>query len=320
VVIVRPPHASPEAGEALTRLRGELLSVGLEVALAERPNPAGLVGADSLTWLDRIAAERGASAVIDAIGDGSLVAVDVWVVKTPPRRFEVTRIAFESSMPNPSARLALQAVEALRGGLLEMDLAARRRHDAAVASAPLRTAARPPVPEYPSERLSLEAGATGLVSLDGVGPAVLPIVRLGWAPRPWLVLQAAAAGAGSRPTVTTSGGNVRVAQQYAVVGGCYRFRAAQRLWPFLALAAGVLHTSVTGQADPVTEGRTVGQWSFLVDAGVGAGLRLHGRFYATVGVHVQVAAPYAAIHFVDATVATTGRPNVLLPLTVGARL
>jgi hypothetical protein len=53
---------------------------------------------------------------------------------------------------------------------------------------------------------------------------------------------------------------------------------------------------------------------------LGAGLRLGGRYYAALAVHVQVAAPYVAIHFVDEVVATSGRPNLILTLTVGAWL
>jgi hypothetical protein len=40
----------------------------------------------------------------------------------------------------------------------------------------------------------------------------------------------------------------------------------------------------------------------------------------TLAAHVQVAEPYIAIHVVDTLVATSGRPNVLLSLTLGAWL
>jgi hypothetical protein len=322
VAIVRPSSLSAGMTEALTRLRGELLSVGLEVTMSERPAARGSAGADSLTWLEQVAAERGASAIIDAIEEDAVVAVDVWVVKTPPRRFEVTRVAFEPGSPNPSERLALRAVEALRGGLLEMDLAARRRRDATGASpSPLTAhAGAASTPPPVRERLGLEAGATALASLDGVGPAVLPLVRVGFALRSWLVVQAALAGAGSRPTVATTGGSVRVAQQFGVLGACYRLGSDRRLWPFFSLAAGALHTSAAGQTGATAEGRTVDQWSLLLDGALGAGFRLHGRYFLTLAAHVQLAEPYVAIHFVDAAVATSGRPNLLLTLTVGAWL
>jgi hypothetical protein len=322
VAIVSPPSPAADVTEALTRLRGELLSVGLEVTMAERPAARGLAGVDSLTWLLPVAAERSASAIIDTIGDDALLAVDVWVVKTHPRRFEVTRVAVEPNTPNPSERLALRAIEALRAGLLEVDWAARRRRDESTTAPPktvppgaaLDTSARP------RERLGLEAGAAALMSLDGVGPAILPMLRVGWAARSWLVVQAAGAGFGSRPTVTTSDGSARVAQQYGLLGGSYRFRADQRLWPFVALAAGVLHTSVVGEPGMATDGHTVEQWSFLVDGSLGAGLRLFGRTYMTLAAHVHVAAPYVAIHLVENVAATSGRPNLLLTLTVGTWL
>ena len=322
VAIVRPPNAPADVTETLTRLRGELLSVGLEVAMSDRTAVRGQAGADSLTWLEQLTAERGASAVIDTVGDDALAAVDVWVVKTRPRRFEVTRVEVEPNTPNPSERLALRALEALRAGLLEVDWAARGRHSEPSAKPPTITA--PPGAEVEPagrrERLGIEAGVTSLMSLDGVGPALLPMIRAGIAPRSWLVVEAALAGAGSRPTIATTDGRVRVAQQYGVLGGCYRWRPDRRLWPFFALAAGALHTSIAGQSGVTVEGHTVDQWSFLLDAGLGAGLRLHGRYYLTLAAHVHLAEPYVAIHLLDSASATTGRPNLLLALTVGAWL
>jgi hypothetical protein len=158
------------------------------------------------------------------------------------------------------------------------------------------------------------------MSLDGLGPAVLPTLRVGWAVRPWLVMQASAAGLGSRSTVATTTGNARVAQQYAVLGGFYRLRSAQRLWPFFGLAAGALRTSVEGQASWGTGGHSAQRWSWLIDVSLGTGLRLYGRSYLTLAAHAQVAEPYVAIHIVDRIGATSGRPNLLLTLTLGAWL
>ena len=120
--------------------------------------------------------------------------------------------------------------------------------------------------------------------------------------------------------VATTTGNARVAQQYGVLGGCYRFRPDQRVRPFLALAAGVLHTSVDGQTDPPKQGHFVGQWSFLLDGSLGADLPLGGRYHLSLAAHVHVAEPYVAIHFLDEVVGTSGRPNLLLTLAFGAWL
>ena len=82
----------------------------------------------------------------------------------------------------------------------------------------------------------------------------------------------------------------------------------------------MLHTSDEGQPGSGAEALSVGQWSFLMDGSLGAGLRLYRRYYLTLAAHVQIAEPYVAIHFVDAVVATSGRPNILLTLTVGTWL
>jgi hypothetical protein len=217
--------------------------------------------------------------------------------------------------------LALRAIEALRAGLLQIDWAARKRRLDPIATPPVATVPTSEVHEPAShgDRIGLEVGAVAMMSLDGVGPALLPTVRVGWAARPWLVMQVSAAGFGSRSTVATTAGNAQVAEQYAILGGFYRLRPARRLWPFFGLAAGALHTSVEGQAGWGTGGHTAERWSGLLDASVGAGLRFYGRSYLTLAAHAQVAAPYVAVYIVD-RVATSGRPNLLLTLTVGAWL
>jgi len=166
----------------------------------------------------------------------------------------------------------------------------------------------------------VELGAAALTSLDRVGTALMPIVRLDWAARPWLLVQVALAGMGHRPTVTRLESAARIAQQYGVVRACYRFRSDQRLRPFLALSAGVLRTSVEGQADSPKQPHTVDQWSLLVDGSTGIDLPIHGRYHVTLSAHAQVAQPYVAVHLEDTVVATSGRPNLLLTLALGAWL
>ena len=322
VAIVRPPSSAPDVTETLSRIHGELLAVGLEVKMINRPADRGPGRADSRAWLEEIAAEGEIDAVIDIVGDVAPVAVDVWVIEKSPRRLEVSRVSLESTTTNAPERLAIRAVEVLRSTFLENDMVAMERHGEPVAK-PATTALPPREPKEPASRhehLGVEVGALALTSLDGVGPAILPIARLDFAARSWLVVEAAVAGLGSRPTVRTTAGNARVSQQFGTLGGCFRFRSAQRLWPFLALSTGVLHTSVEGGADSPRQGHTVDQWSFLLDGSLGAGLRLPDRYTLTLAAHVQMADPYVAIHFVDKVVATTGRPNLALTLTVGAWL
>jgi hypothetical protein len=320
VVIVRPPNASSEVAETLTRLHGELLSEGVEVPMVDRPVAESSAGGDWRAWLDQVAGQRGADAVVDIIGDDRVFAVDVWVLKAQGR-FEVTRVTIETNAANRSGTLAIRAIEALRASLLELDLRARRRREDARTRAPV-AAAQPasPNPACLRSHFALELGATALMSFDGVGPAVMPMARFGWAPRSSLVVEAVLAGAGTRPTVTTPTGSTRVSQQYATLGARYAFHPGDAWWPFVGFASGTLHTTLDGQASPTVDGHSVDEWSFAVDGSLGAGLRVYGRYYLTLAAHVQLAVPYVAIHFVDTLVATSGRPNLLLTLTAGAWL
>jgi hypothetical protein len=322
VAIVRPAGASPDLSEMLFRLHGELLSVGLDVEFTERRSGRGLGKADWRASLQEVAAELGARAVIEIVGDLTPLAIDVWILEPSSLRLEVARVALDPNTKNGSERLAIRAVEVLRSSLLELDLAARERHGDSVANLPLTPASRDEGdnPQRHAERVGLALGVAALTSLDGVGPAILPIVRLDWAARSRLVVHAALAGLGSRPTVATTAASAHVVQQYGVLGGRYRFRSEQWLRPFLGLAAGVLHTAVEGQADLPKQGHTVNQWSFLLDGSLGTELRLRGRYQLTLAAHVQVAEPYVAIHLVDPVVASSGRPNLLLTLTIGAWL
>jgi hypothetical protein len=307
--------------EALNLLRGELLSVGLGVTMEHRPADHDQRGSDSRRWLEDLAT-GGASAIVDAVEVDAGLAVDVWVVKTHPLRFEVSRVSVDPDTAKASEVLALRAVEALRAGLLLIDRATRKRQVESIATPPpIGTSPSTPdrLPE-PRERLGLEVGVSTLASLDGVGVAILPMVRMSWAVGSSFLAQVSLAGAGTRPRVTTVDGTARVAQHYGTLAGCYRLRFREWLWPFFALAAGGVRTSAEGQADAVTEGRTVDQWSFLLDGSLGAGRRVYRRTYVTLAAHVQWAEPYVVIHSAHAVAATTGRPNLVLTLTVGAWL
>lgn len=319
VALVRPLGTTPELTETLVRLHGELLSVGFAVRLLDRPAGTQPGGTEPQPWLEALAAEGENDAVVEVVGDATTLAVDLWILSPAPQRLDVVRVELEPTATNRAERLAIRAVEVLRSTFLEQDMAARRRQAEALQEP--GPATPPPValgePAERPERVGVAVGLAGLTSLDGVGPAVLPMARLDWAARPWLVTQAALAGLGSRPEVATTAGTARVAQQYGTLGGRLRLRSESRLTPFVALSSGVLRTSVEGQAEAPRQGQGAEQWSLLLDGSVGAELHLPERYSLTLAGHAQWAEPYVAIHFVDSVVATTGRPNLALSLTVG---
>jgi len=323
VIIVRPANSPPVMVETLVRLRGELISAGFETDIVDAAPPPESGPADSRAGLERLAARRGADAVVAIVGDLAPDSVEVWVVDKVTGKSVVRRVPFEPAAAGASKTLAIRAIELLRSSFLEIDLAARDRQSAAGAAPPPaavvhfvdaeRLAQRP-------ERFGVEVGGAAVMSLDGVGPALLPLVRLDWSLRPWFVAEMTAAGLGTRPTVAGPAGSAQVAQAYGLLGGSLRFRAGARLVPIAALSAGVLHTSVEGRADAPNQGHGVDQWSFLVDVGAGAVLRLPDRFTVSLALHAQIGEPYPAVRFLDTEVATSARPNLLLTLTVGAWL
>jgi hypothetical protein len=324
VLIVRPAAASPELNETVSRLKGEVLSLGLELAIVERPATPRAPAVESHAWLERLAAERDIDAIIDVSNDARPARIDIWVFADQggERRTELAHIVLEADAENAPERLAIRAIDALRARLAEIDLAAKERHTARPAGQPPPTVAESP-PRTSSAAMGhvdLQAGAAMLSSIDGVGPALMPIVRIGWSARPWLELQATVAGFGSRPAIVSTRGSARVDQEYAVVGAGTCARAGRTLQPCVAFAGGVLRTAIDGEADAPADAHFVERWSFLLDAGAGARLNLPGRYHLTLAAHVQVAEPYIAIHVVDTLVATSGRPNVLLSLTLGAWL
>ncbi len=321
IVIIRPTSASPEMTETVSRLHGELLSLGIDVAFAERAAVTATGPSDARARLEPIATARDADAVIEVAAEPAPAAVDIYVLDRRAHRSEVSRVSAESSAENAPARLAIRTIEVLRASLVEIDLAARSRAGSSdvqvVATAP------PPQTSAPSSavgRIGVEAGAAVLTSVDGVGPAVLPAVRIGWAMPSGLVVHATLAGLGTHPVLTAPAGTARVAQQFAVLGISSGAPSARRIRPYAGIAAGVLRTAIDGEADPPAEAHSVNRWSALLDGSVGARASGPSQTFLTLAAHVQVATPYVAVHIADTVAATTGRLNLLLTLTVGAWL
>ena len=322
VAIVQPVRPPPDLQQALVLIHGELLAVGLEVEIVDRPTKHSLGANDGTAWVEELAQKRGIDAVVDVVGDASPVAVDVWVGAQTPGKFELSRVVVEPNSENACERLAIRTIEVLRSRFLEIDLTAKGRHSTPTAKPASETPLSHEIRRSTNggESFGVEAGAAALASLDGVGLAVLPLARLDWPVRPSLVLQAALAGLGTRGTVATTTGSALIAQQYGLLGGYYRLRSDRWLRPFIALSAGLLHTSIEGHADLPRQGHSAERWSFLVEGGLGAEVRLGANYSMSLAAHVQAAVPYVAIEFADEVVASSGRPNLLLSITLGAWL
>src|SRR5688572_13170026 len=125
IAIWRPPEASPELSEAVFRLQGELLALGLEVLVSARPSGLGAPETDAGAWIEHEAREREFDAVIDVVGDSPL-AVEIWTRDEAGQRLQRTRVVLEPSA-NAAETLAIRAIEVLRSSFLEIHLSARAR-------------------------------------------------------------------------------------------------------------------------------------------------------------------------------------------------
>jgi hypothetical protein len=332
VVIIAPSVNAPLGmTETAARIRGELLSAGFVVEILGGATAEGMIDVQSRESLERLAQQRGADAVIAIVGDAMPNLVAVWVGDKATGKSVVRKLPFEPKSGHAPETLAIRAVELLRSSFLEIDLTATGHR------APSGTAS-PPTAVHVVEQgveqgvlkdrrrrelLGVELGGAASVGFDGVGLALLPLVRFNWALRPWFLAQAALAGLGTRPSIENATGSAQLSQQFVVLGACIRSREGRGLRPFATLSAGALHTSVVGRvnlADHGLEGRDEESWSFLLDGSLGTALSLRDRLYLTVALHAQLAEPYPAVHFLDTVVATSAHPNLLLTLSVGAWL
>jgi len=322
VAIVQSNGGVAGITETVSRLHGELISVGLEVEMISPPQDSSPDHSNLRPWVEKLAAAGGIDAVINVVGDDAPSWVDVWVIERSPRRLELWRVASEPDSANESERLAIRAIEVLRSSFLEGQMSGefKRRPSLQTPELSLKPGSLPNALPKRQDHIGIGLGIAALSSMNGLGPAFLPVILLDTKVNDWVGIHAQFAGFGSRSTVATAAGSARIAEQYGLFGGTYRFRAKHWFGPFVSLSVGALRTSVLGEANVPNQGHGETHWSFLVDGGIGTELRLSGRYYLSLAGHVQLAQPYLAVHIVDSVVATSGQPNLVLTLTVGAWL
>jgi hypothetical protein len=318
VVLVRPAHPGGVASEALVRVHGELVSAGFDVEFA-----TAAAGADAHVSLHKFASGREVDAVVAILGDEAPDSIEVWVVDKLTGKALTRHSPYQPEGEERAAEvLAIRAIELLRASLLEVDMAAVAPAPAAPEPAPVvvtRFIDRA-VEARVDSRWGLQVGASLVTSFDGVGPAVLPLFRLDRVINTWCLAQATLAGLGTRSHVGSAVMTAQVAEQFALVGASLRFRSSERVRPVLSLGAGLLHTSVEGRGDWPYVGKTAAQWSFLLDAGIGARVAVGNRYEVVIETHVQLTEPHPVVQFLGADVASSGLPSLNLTLTLVAWL
>ena len=315
VILMRPPHPAAVTAEAIVRIHGELVSAGFDVQVA-----AAEGGPNARASLESTASGRDVDAVLAILGDTLPDSIEIWVIDRVTGKSVVKRMPYHPEQARAAEILSIKAIELLRASFLEVGIVASR--------APMSKPPPVEVSRFVAEALSLgrdlhwgvEVGGSVGASFDGVGPALIPVIRLDWAPVPWCILRATAAGLGTQARVNTPSGSARVAEQFGLLEAGLRFRSRKILRPFVSLGAGVLHTSAEGDMVWPYQGQSAAQWSFLMDVGVGLRASVGERFELGLESHAQLAQPYPIIRFIDSDVATSGRPNLSLNFGITAWL
>lgn len=314
VAILETTGSSAALSEAVFRLQGELLAVGIEVEIAGRPRPDAR---GMRATLAEVCAQRRLEAVVDVVGVEVPEAMEVWAFEPTRRTLELWRVLPSANAPSASLNLAIKTSETIRSNLVERGLLKREAPPADNARSLAGEPALAPGSAAPQGRASVDAGVALLTSLQGIGPAVMPLVQVGWNLHPALLVQATVAGLGTRPTLRAAVGSAKVDQSFASLGLRYCWWCAGRVSPFASLALGVERTSLVGDAALPAVAHAPSSTAFLVDAGVGLAFRLSASCFVAVGGHLQVTEPRAVVHFADTVVARAGRPNIALDLTLG---
>jgi hypothetical protein len=322
VLLVHPPAAPPTVMQALIHLRGELDAAGFSARILEVP-----IGPDVRISLEGAAPGGQAVAVVavlpvtddEAGGETSRsAAAEVWVVDRVTGKTVVRRARAEADPSRAAEILSVRAVELLRASFVELAIMAQQPPAAA---APGAQAATRWVATTIEERqrpwtYGLELGGSILTSLGGVGPAVLPLIRLERAFGAAALLRLSGAGLGAPVHVVTPSGAADVTQDLALAEGVWRFRAGHHVQPLVSLGAGVLRLAADGHASAPYQGTSGTRWSAVLDAGAGARFSIHRRLEVAVEVHALGAEPYPTIRAFGTDAARAGRPSILAGITV----
>jgi hypothetical protein len=339
IAVVAPPFADPAVTEALSRFRGEAVSVGFEVTVV-----TGSTGATPLAQMESAAHAGSAVATVAFVSGGDPRALDVWFTDRLTGKTVEGHVSVENeSGDRAPVVLAVKAVDFLRARMFDF-LAARPREnpvpDEAVGAAPtpasgadsgassaldgatrgLARAAAPPASRAPRPSgLTLSLGVAALRSLQGLGTMVLPLFRAGYGLGGWSSVRLSLGGLGTRSRVDAAGGSATVAEdlamaEWVIAPGRGRLRST------LCLGVGVHDVRATGEAAAPYTTRSTGRLLLAgaLSAGVGVALGERLSLVAEAGAFVLAPEPQVRIAGLDA--GRTGRPGLSLAVTVEARL
>ena len=304
----------------MNRIQGELTAEGFEVVMVDSP-----VALES-----GLSSGEGADAVasIELVVDAQRHAADLRVVDRLTNKAVTRRTTIDAPAASQFAEvLAVRAVELLRASLVEL----------LIRSHPPPAEAVPPVAQAAAERLAskwaekalqvdrqstwgFEAGCAVFAGFGGIAPALMGVLRARLAVRRSIHLRATVAGLGTQPQVTGKVGSANVSQDLGLLELVAEPWPDSAVHPFASLGAGAFYTTVDGHPATPYDGQQNAGWSAVVDAGLGAELRLSQHFGVALEAHAVVMGPEQVVRFLGQDVATISQPSVLGTLTVAGWL
>lgn len=323
VVIRWAPGGDSQTAEVVTRLHGELVAMGIEVAVQgesgseQRHEPPSL---DGMSHPD---------AVMDVTTKADQLLVHIWTRIDAGDLRPWNELAESSSSPNASEKVAIRAAEALRSRFVQDDFrlsSPEARPETQVEERPAVAPAGndettvPATHAHVSQRPRFGLGGAVVAPTRGTGPSIMPLARFEWPIVHGLVPQLTLAGLGTRSEVSTANGGVRVSWNYAVVGANYYLAHLGVFEPFVGLSTGVLLSTVEGTAQEPFEEHVSTEMFWLTEVSLGGLVSVSPTFFFTASGHTHFTQPSMAIHVADEVAAVSGRPNWVGTLTLGARL
>lgn len=319
VVVLESGAERPGARRCLTRIREELAAGGFEVVVSDSGTSN-----DPLSTAEAMTHQPDAVAVIALMGDPEAGSAEIWIVDHIAGPPEVRRIVSSEDPAHAPEVLAIRTIEVLRASALKLLVESTRPP-----GSPVQAFSGPPPPAAitsgpatgPGPRLSplgLEAGVSMFDSVRGLGPAALPVIRVRLAFDGPEFLRVTFAGLGTRPRIGTTMGSVSIGQALGLVEIGTALRPGARLRPIVTVGAGALYLESDGSGIWPYQGVRGAQWAAVTDLGIGAMFGIGGQLALTLELHALLAFPRPVVRFVEAEVATLGRPTLVAALTLVA--
>lgn len=321
VDILWTPGGDDKTSETASRLRGELLTMGLEVRVQRAAVPVGEPSEDLKWRLTRVS--PGADAVMTvAVDNEAALVVDVWISDDGQVMSRLVTVSESLASAHAPEKVAIRAAEALHSRFVERDLEAAVPPADAV-RAQVTQDESPPLEqqsEHVPRNFALAAGGALVVGPRGLEARVVPLLRFEWSATSWLSLQAVVAGFGSSSTVNAAEGSARVSQHYGVLGVNYELPRLSALRPFIGTSFGGLLSTVDGEAQSPFVAHDVQRAAWLLELSLGTHWELTPRFYLTFAGHTHFTQPSIVVRVVDRVAGISGRPNWVASLAAGVRL